>query len=326
MHAGHGPNIGNGFVKYVIIDRHGNELEPVVFPAMIAPAARAVAGAIHTLDSVSVAGRRWWTGDDALYAPSPITRLAQDRLTDPAFVPALLAGALQRLGHLNGSSAGPCVTGLPATWARDPEKCKALGERLRAAYPGYQAIKVIPEPLGLVYAALLDNHGQIAGSDDLQRGRVAVVDLGHLTVDVATIRKMVPEPSGTDTFQLGTSRPLSQIRSALSQQFERELTIAETDLAVRAGTLRVAGREQPLPAGWDRPLSENAEAVVARLVESWGSGKQFDAILIGGGGAEVPHLTRAMLATFDHAVVIDRPQTAIARGYARLARRLGATQ
>ena len=39
MIAGHGPNIGHGNVKYVIIGKDGIEIAPIVFPAMIARAA-----------------------------------------------------------------------------------------------------------------------------------------------------------------------------------------------------------------------------------------------------------------------------------------------
>lgn len=322
--AGHGPNIGHGYVKYVLIDKEGNELPPVVFPAMISRAGRSVAGAIARVDTVSAGGAQWWTGEDALLAPSPLTILAQERLSDTAFVPALLRSALQRLGNLNGASSGVCVTGLPATWAADTEKARALGAHLRDAYSGYSGIRVIPEPLGLVYAEALDNDGQVAGDSALLEGQVAVVDLGYHTVDVAVLRRLVPAPASLDTYQLGTSRPLQQIRAHLSAAFERELTLFEADQTVRAQALLVAGQPRSLPSGWDRPLLQNGEAIAARLVEAWGSGAQFEAILIGGGGAELVPLVASIQKRFAHARAVADPQTAIARGYARLARRLGA--
>jgi len=323
MSAGHGPNIGHGFVKYIIIDEHGTELEPVIFPALLATAMRGVSGAIARAATVELAGKHWWVGDDALLAASPRTLLAQDRLQDTVFIPALLRGALDRFGALNGAGTGVCVTGLPATWAGDADHARRLGERLRAATPTYRSIRVIPEPLGLVYAALLDNAGQIVGDPALQTGQVAVVDLGHHTVDVAVIQRMIPVGHALDTYQLGTARPLQQIRAHLSTTFERDLTLYETDQAVRRGSLMVAGQPRALPSGWDRPLLQNGEALVTRLVEAWGRGTQFDAILIGGGGAELEPLVTAIQQQFRHAQVVAQPQTAIARGYARLARRLG---
>jgi hypothetical protein len=321
--AGHGPNIGHGYVKYVIIDKQGQELEPVVFPAMLGRAVRSVVGAITRAETVEQAGAQWWTGEDALLAPTPLTILAQERLQDPAFIPALVRGALQRMGALNGSSGGYCVTGLPATWAADTAMARALGKHLRAAHPGYGAIRVIPEPLGLVYAAALDNHGQVAGDPAMLSGTVGVIDIGHHTVDAAVLRRLVPVPTSLDTYALGTARPLQQIRALLSATFERELTLFEADQAVRAGGIAVAGRERALPSGWDRPLTQSGAAIVARLTEAWGSGAQLDVILIGGGGAELPQLVAAIQERYPHAQVVAQPQTAIARGYARLARRLG---
>lgn len=319
--VGHGVNIGHGFVKYLVIDAAGQELPAAVFPAMIGRARRQVSGSIASASTVRADGAEWWTGEDALLSSSVLTSVSQERLDDPAYIPALTRSALARLS-LNGSSAGYCVTGLPATWAAERTKAQALGARLREATADYLGIRVIPEPLGLVYAALLDNDGQIAGDPAMERGQVAVVDLGFHTVDVAVIRRMVPAPSALDTYQLGTARPLREIRAKLVAHFERELSLYETDLAVRAGRLDVAGSSRPLPAGWDRPLVQNAESVAARLVEAWGRGAQFDTILIGGGGAALAPLVQAITRRFGHARVVDAPQLAIARGYARLARRL----
>jgi hypothetical protein len=285
-----------------------------------------VSGAIGRAETVRAGGAQWWVGEDALLAPSPLTILAQERLSDPAFLPALLRGALSRFGNLNGTASGVCVTGLPATWAGDSEKARALGAHLREAHSGYSSIRVIPEPLGLVYAAALDNHGQVVGDPALLEGQVAVVDLGHHTVDVAVLRKLVPVPTSLATYQLGTARPLQQIGGQLGAAFERELSLYEADRAVRAQALLVAGQPRLLPRGWDRLLLQNGEAIATRLVEAWGSGAQFESILIGGGGAELAPLVEAIQKRFAHARPVAQPQTAIARGYARLARRLGAQQ
>lgn len=322
--AGHGPNIGHGFVKYVLIDRDGSERAPLVFPALIARADPAIAGALTHIRTVTLGGEDYWTGEDALYAPAPLSSLAQQRLADPTFIPALMMSALDRLGYLNGAAGGICVSGLPATWASDPTKAQQLGARIRAATSmfGAGAIRIIPEPLGGIYAALLDTHGQLVGDSALAAGTIGVVDLGHLTVDVTLVRKLAPIPSSLDTWQLGTTQPLGAIRSVLSAHFERELSLYETDAAVRTQSLVVAGQQRPLPTHWDQPLLRNGQAIAARLVEAWGSGAQLDTLLLGG-GAELAPLVDAIRQRFSHAQVLAQPQSAIARGYARLARRLG---
>lgn len=326
--AGHGPNIGHGYVKYIILTSDGQEKPPIVFPAQVARAARSLAGALTQAATVELNNMHFWTGDDAQLAPVAQTILSQERLTDPIFIPALVAGAFGRYGHLNGSASGVCVSGLPATWAQDTEKCRQLGRRLREGAPpeSYTKITIIAEPLGLAYAALLDNNGQVAGDPALASARIGVVDLGHLTVDRSELLRLAPVKSALDTYQLGTSRPLTAIRARLSAHVERELSLVETDMAIRAGVVRAAGRDIPLPMSWDRPLIENGQAIRDRLVEAWGRGNQFEAILLGGGGAELPQVTQAIQASFPHAVVVDQPQTAIARGYARLARRQALAQ
>jgi hypothetical protein len=322
MIAGHGVNIGHGYTKYIIIDGSGQELGAVVFPAMIAPARRSVGGSIARASAVRAGGSEWWVGEDALLSSGVLTSLTQERLEDASYIPALAKSAVSRFGELDGAAAGYCVTGLPATWAASSARALSLGARLREAYPFYTSIRVIPEPLGLVYSALLDNDGEIVGDTALQTGHVAVVDIGFHTVDVATIRRLVPAPAGLDTYTLGTARPLSQIRARLSAHFERELSLYEVDQAAQTGRLTVAGVSRSLPLGWDRPLLAHADALASRLGEAWQSGSQFDAILVGGGGASLTPLVAAIQARFRHARAVESPQLAIARGYARLARRL----
>jgi hypothetical protein len=324
MIAAHGVNIGHGYVKYIVIDQYGVELTPVVFPAQVGRALVAAEGSLRCAQTVAAGGASWWTGEDAQLAAAPLTLLAQARLRDPVMIPALVRGALNRFGSgLNGASLGVCVSGLPAAWAQDVEQARALGARLREGHEGYRSVRVIAEPLGVIYAQALDGQGQIAGDVTLTEGRIGVVDLGHHTVDLAIIHRLQPVPGSLETYQLGMARALAPIRAQLSTVADADLSIHQVDAAVTAEQLVIAGRARPLPAGWDRPLLAHAEAVARRVVEAWGSGSQLDAILIGGGGAAQPRIVAALTEAFAHAAPVDQPQTAIARGYARLARRLG---
>lgn len=324
--AGLGINPGHGYIKAALLV-DGHEPQTVTLPALVVKAQRQVLGAIKRIESVQVGGMAWWVGEDALLSPAARSALTQERLKDEFFIPALVKAALMQFRG-NGRPVeqslqqAMCVTGLPATWPLDKELASALVQRLRAAGPLGQ-IKVIPEPLGLVYAALLNNDGDVVGDDALLSGRVAVVDLGHNTVDVATLNRMVPEPQGLATYQLGTVHPLYAVQQKVTAVFEVEKSLYEIDQAVRVGSITVAGRGEVLPAGCDEPLRENGRSIAARLGEAWGKGNQFNAILIGGGGAELPALVEAIQATFRHARVVPDAQMAVALGYARLARYVG---
>lgn len=323
--AGHGPNLGHGWTKYVIIGADGRELPPVVFPSVIASAGRQVAGSLVKAPVATVAGRRYWTGLDAQLSGAQITILSQERLADPRFIPALMAGALGRMGYLNGNARGVFVSGLPANQSLDMELCRALAERLRAAMPPDQIVKmkIIGEPLGLAYSHLLDNSGAILDSG-LADGRLGIGDLGHRTVDLAELLRLALVDRSFKTFDLGTSQPLGQIAPMLAARVDRDVTLLDADMAVRDRSIKLGQSVMPLPRGWDAPLIQNGQAIVARMREAWGSGSQFDRILLGGGGAELEPVTAQIVKAFPNAVVVDRPQLAIAIGYARLARRVAA--
>ena len=321
MRYAHGANFGHGFVKYSIIDPTGQSLPPLVFPALLAPASAHVPGTLHATPGVMVGEQDYWVGETALLSPHPRTSLGQQRLRDPHFIPALVRHALHQLAA-HGAAEGVCVTGLPATWTRDPTHAHALGARLRAATSLFTEILVIPEPLGVLYALLLDEHGHVCGDEALVHGTVGVIDLGHHTLDLSVITALRPHADQLVTIPLGTAHALDLIRTHLSTVFERDLSLHATDYAVRTGRVTIAGHARPLPDGWEHPLHTYGETLATRLHETWGTGRQLDAILIGGGGAELAPLTHAIQHRFPHAQVVPDPQLAVARGYARLARRL----
>lgn len=315
-----GLNIGHAYVKATLLSPAGAD-HTTVFPSLLAPAGQTAAGSLRDISQVSYGGSIYWVGEDALLASAtPTTLLTQDRLTHATFLPVLVIEALNRLALWE--QPGVCVTGLPATWMLK-ERAEALGARLREATQGkdvFQRIQVVPEPLGLLFSAMLDAQGQPTNLYNAQH--VGFLDLGHHTVDggVAVRQKVANE--SLFTFNLGSSKPLGQLRGLLTAAFDREFTLFETDEAVRRGGVFVRGKLLDLPTGWQTIFQRNAEAIVTRLQEQWGNGGHLDAILIGGGGAEQPVVTDMLTNAYPHALIVHEPQLAIARGYARLALRL----
>ena len=326
--TGLGLNTGHGFAKIALLT-DGHAPITVTVPAVVSPAQRQLAGAIRRVETVSFDRSTWWIGDDALLTRDARSAMTQDRLKDPTFIPVLVKGTLEALARRsNGVQVDQlvpeayCVSGLPATWSLDRTLAGALAERLRAAAQ-LGKVKIIAEPLGLLYAALLNNNGEIAGDERLQSGTVAVVDLGHQTVDVAVMERMIPQADALATYELGTARPLHAIQQRLQVTFNVQLSPYQVDQAIRAGRLTLGAIDSPLPHGWDKPLRENAKNIVIKLAEAWSSGLQFDAIIVGGGGAEVPIIAQAIQERFrSNAHVVPEGQMAVALGYARLGRLL----
>ncbi|NJL06781.1 MAG: ParM/StbA family protein, partial [Chloroflexaceae bacterium] len=307
----HGINLGHGFVKAIILDRYGRETPPLIFPAVVAPAPALVVGALATLPRVVIDRQPYLVGDAAQGATNPRTDLSQQRMANPVILPALM----QHIVHqrpINGERA-ICVTGLPATWAQDRGKAQLLGERIRSQATHYTTIQVIPEPLGVVYAQLLDRDGHVIADHPWAYGRIGVIDLGHHTVDIAVVDRLHPLADQLQTYSLGTARVLTFIQQCCAAQFDCDLSRHATDHIVRAGQITHAGQNHPLPDTCLQHLAELGTSLTARLIDRWGSGQQLDAILLGGGGAALAPLTDAIQQRFPHAQVVPDPQLAVAR-------------
>ena len=318
--SGHGVNPGHGHTKYVEVKEAG-ESSAVVFPSIIAPAGERVIGALRTIAPVHIGEHTLWVGEDALFASNPRSDLSQSRLDDPVFIPALVRKAWQRLTY-DSAPRGYYVSGLPAAWAADMEQCKRLAKRLRfAGIHKDDRIRIIAEPLGLIYSLLLDEHGE--RTDDLiNYGRIGVVDFGHNTMDIIVVQGEVPLAATMETYALGTVGPLTKIRARINSAYDLSLSLYETDLAVQRGSVMVSGQTRCLTEDWYNPIAAAGVDAANQLAEVWKSGANLDLILVGGGGAALNALVAPTLARFPQAMVIPDAQMAIARGYAHLARRL----
>jgi hypothetical protein len=319
-----GINPGNGHYKLVVIDSTGKEIVSTVFPSMLAEAGAGVAGTMAAAKTVQWQGKAYWFGSPSAEFGHPLTGTSDVRLEDPVFLPALTRAAFAEAG-LNGATHGYCVTGLPALQAGQEGKAAAIVQRLREAtgdaFPGGK-MEVLAEPVGMYMAAALNDNGEVA-DDRIVEGRVGLLDLGWRTADIGIVFKRRTEQQTLDTWSLGVIEPMKALRSSLAATFGVDLTLLETDRVAQQGHIDLAGEQIALPDGWDAPFIENGRLLASRLAERWETGRQFAAILVGGGGASIPQITDQIRERFPQAriIILDNPQMAIARGYARWARR-----
>jgi hypothetical protein len=314
----YGLNIGHGFVKSVVSSlASADDGHIVVFPSQIAPAPAAVEGACSDRARYEAGGAQWFAGYEAP-SRSAQTLLSSQRLSSPVFVPVLTQAALDAHG---ATQLGYCVTGLPATWSLDPQKCRQLAERLRQGTDLFAKIRVIAEPLGLIHALSLNSVGDVTGDPALRDGVVLVVDWGFHTLDLAIVDRLFPDRTTFRTFDLGMARALVQIQAQLQAVFGRDYSLHEVDEAVRSREIKAAGGWHPLPAGWDAPIVQLGVDAVGRITESVGLGAGVDLLLLGGGSVGDPRLAEALIAAFPNSLIDHEPQTAIARGYRNLGMR-----
>ncbi len=282
--AGHGVNAGHGYTKLVIINRHGEQLDPIVFPSQVAEAGtQQVQGATRQPARIEAGGSSWWVGEDAQLADTQLTMHTAERLDDEAFLPALIQAAYDRVSRLDEEDGAICVSCLPATWAARRERCAALGARIRAGSPiAFERLRVIPEPVALLYSLLFDDDGREVGDPQLNR-QVGVIDAGQVTLDLAVVRRRLPiEDRLATSADLGMAAALNKVRARLSGALDMDLSLYEVDQAIRTGHVQMYGNAVRLPDGWDRPLISHVNAMAAWIGEAWRGGAKLDAIVLGG--------------------------------------------
>lgn len=314
-----GVNPGFGNTKIVVNDGSANECA-IVFPSLVAKAMRQTAGLIDRVSSVQVKDDAYWVGEDALYgdAQSEITKARL--LKNDYFIPALVRAGLERLNVPREPAFA--VSGLPVSWSDEVETAKRLGELLRvaAAHTFAGGIRVISEPLGVLYSLALDHTGQRV-QIELLDGMVLICDIGHLTVNVAVVKNGRPVPSMAFSFDLGTSSFLNRIGQIIFATYGMDLSLAQIDQAVRNGGLLVSGKFEQLPAKVQTVLHDAGMKIVGKLTEMLhDSSTGIQTMLIAGGGAELPALTAPITEKFTQSLVLPNPQLAVATGMARLAR------
>lgn len=319
-----GINPGHGFCKGVLLREDGTE-KGVTFPALVVPEPGDAAG-LDTIPIVPIDGRQYRTGYEAMHLQGESTLTGMERLSSDYFIPALVQRMFLELKFPpeNGKRTSLVygVSGLPGEWSRYRDRCQMLVNHIRRIYPfPEKTLSIIGEPLGLAFSVILDKFGAYT---DAATGTIFVIDIGFFSVDTCEIveGKRI-NPKSLTTYPLGAKRPVAKLVSSLSADFNgRYFDMHTANEAANNGYITLAGQPEPLPFGWDDPLWENGQALVAHLKNEIGDGLRYDLIIVGGGGAEQRWFMEPLRQAFSHIMVPEEPQRAIARGMARRARRM----
>jgi hypothetical protein len=326
-----GLNMGNGDVKEVALNEQGEVLWKVVFPSLAALANPLMAGGIaDPPPTVTIGDTEYWYGDYAhRLGDAVINDVTSDRLTHPYLLQVLARGALveAKMGHLNGKTKMVCTSGLPPAHLNE-QNAKLLSNHIRAARPYIDKgqLLITAEPLGAVYAALLDNFGNAVGDTALTQGKVLIVDSGLGTFDAGVVRSMVPVARDFHTWELGVVKAFNELRSRWSADTGRQFSLGDVISTVREGYFPIANQQWLRPDNWQGPFTRLGEEMAAKLREQWGRGLDMDSILIAGGGGEISPIVEVLQAAYPHATVLPDARFATALGYARRAAKEGHAQ
>jgi len=189
------------------------------------------------------------------------------------------------------------------------------------------SLKAMAQPLGSFFEWGLSTDGQWQRAQADLKANIGVLDQGFNTLDLFTLSggQIVRRYTGGET--LGMRRAAHLMQDLFYQQTGRRVSLHEADGYLRqcsnghASELLVRGASVNL-----KPLARQALDVAfgemrAYLSQVWEDGRQFDYILLTGGGALA--LSDRLRRVYPQAIELPEPVTANVRGLARFAQRKG---
>ncbi|MBI4828661.1 MAG: ParM/StbA family protein [Nitrospinae bacterium] len=269
-------------------------------------------GLKSTVDVVELAGEKWLVGDCALiHSPRPGVIRDRDWL-DSQVWRALMTRALRGMNREGGAVI---VTGLPVTfYQRDRVKMTAA---VRAAWGGSDGsliVKIIPQPLGSVFAAMLDDKGRVA-RPEIAKARIGVLDVGHYTTDLFTVAGLEPVERQMETLPGGVASAHDHIARDIEDSTGWRPDAAQVDQAARTGAIRVAGQSMDISQIAARRFAELAAEIEAQVRTVWKSGADLDLVILTGGGAAA---LKGYLKLYRHAVAVANAEFSNAEGFYKL--------
>jgi plasmid segregation protein ParM len=177
-----------------------------------------------------------------------------------------------------------------------------------------ESVFVAPQPFGSLFKELLNEQGKIA-NDEIERGRIGVIDVGTYTTDFVVSDKLRYVQRLSGSIPIGWSKVVSQIQQALADLHNLDLAPHQVDQALQAGEARVRGRPVPLEPLIKPAIADIQTAIVARARDLWGEGTALDTILVSGGGG--PQLFNAIHDVYPHARLLHNAFWANAEGLYR---------
>lgn len=189
-------------------------------------------------------------------------------------------------------------------------------------------IRPIGQPVGAFFDWGLDESGKwVRDQSDFSAG-VAVLDLGFNTLDLFVVKGGRIDARYTGGETLGMRRAATIVVDMVKAKHQRDLSLHEADQYIRqfingnrSIELTVAGETVDIRNVVKAAIDSAAGRVIGYVERNWGNGRQFNKLLLAGGGCLA--LGSRLQALFRHATLLPDPVTANARGMAKLAQRPG---
>lgn len=171
---------------------------------------------------------------------------------------------------------------------------------------------VFPEGLAAWVDYAIGDDGKLRIPADIT---VGVIDIGGRTTDVAVVlpgRRIDHARCGSA--DIGALNVVEQVRLALLQRFQVEIPGSTIEAGCRTGSIRMWGKPHDIRKEVEAAVGQTMDGVWREANRRLGRAVDIDQILLVGGGV---HLFREMAKRYPNIQVVDQPEFANARGFAK---------
>lgn len=247
---------------------------------------------------VAFDGHEFIVGEPAIDDPANSFSASREKWRTPQEMARFLA-ALARAHDALQAHHYKVVLGLPPADFKVQKFREALVEiftgRHQYWYDGrpydldVSSVEVDPQGGAAYYDFLLDDHGRVdKDNNDLAKDdcRSAVLDFGFCTTDIymAVGRRAAHGPASLKTLNLGVWNCYELLAQLIFDTHRTPITTAEVDKVWRRGSIRLSGRSISIADLKLQAVQQVADSLQSDIDRTLRDARQFDYILMAGGG------------------------------------------
>jgi plasmid segregation protein ParM len=243
------------------------------------------------------AGQKYFAGNIAYQQSQARVTMSADRFTSKEGL-ALMFGALVVLSHQNDCDVN-LVTGLPVNeYAAGKVNYREhlLGRHsIKLISPDGTSgttyifdlndVKVLPQPVGTIFDAVLDDKGELKDKT-LAGGRIAVLDIGRNTVDLAMTDKLsFIDRQSVSYDDIGLDDAYRELSLELKKSLGVNIPPESIEPYIVGNEIEYKGKRRSIEAEKRIVFQGQAEKIVSRALNVWKDIWQINQIIVTGGGA-----------------------------------------
>lgn len=190
---------------------------------------------------------------------------------------------------------------------------------------GYQSPRIIKHEVlseGIAawmdYVLVEDADGRLGFQEDLVHMRMAFVDIGGRTTDIAVVRGGELEMDRSDTIEVGMLNVKSDLSKEIAAHFDAEVTTEQLREVMETGKIKLWGKNHDVTELLNAKLKENAMRIENATKKCLKNASDIDLVVFVGG--TVNRMEPYIDNWFRNQTIGDMPGFANARGMAKFVR------